>query len=155
MTHASTAKAVEPGRRDRTAMITITSPAVATTLASQIPCQPPRRSVSGEWKSSPGFRRLDDGAVHAVGGLLGEPYGRVCETRRNEICQVLAAGERAGDAADVRAALSALDRSEMILRDDIADSDSTTRHEHSVHLPDDLRLVSGQVDDAIADHNVD
>jgi hypothetical protein len=75
---------------------------------------------------------LDDGAVHAVGGLLGEPYGRICETGRNEICQVLAAGERAGDAADVRAALSALDRSEMILRDDIADSDSTTRHEHSV-----------------------
>lgn len=83
---------------------------------------------------------------------MSEPYGRGCETGRSEIRQVLAAGESAGDAAHVRAALSTLDRSEMILRDDIADSDSTTRHEHSVHLADDLRLGSGQVDDAIADH---
>jgi hypothetical protein len=88
--------------------------------------------------------------VHAVGGLVGEPYRRVCETGRGQVLEVFVARECTGDAANVRAALGPVDRSEVIFGNHIADPDSATRHKHSIHLTDHFRLVSGQVDHAIA-----
>ena len=42
----------------------------------------------------------------------------------------------------------------MIISDDVADADPATGHEHPVHLVDDLALVGGQVDDAVADDDI-
>jgi hypothetical protein len=47
-----------------------------------------------------------------------------------------------------------LRRGEVIFSDDIADPDPATRHEHAVHLVDDLALVGGQVDDTVADNHI-
>ena len=73
------------------------------------------------------FTRLDDRAVHAVGDLVRELDRDVLEAGRLEPGLVLALRERAGDAADVAAALGALVGREPVLGDDVADPDPPAR----------------------------
>ena len=68
---------------------------------------------------------------------------------------VLALRERAGDAADVAAALRALLRGQVVFGDDVADPDPAARLEHARDLGQHGRLVDGEVDHAVRDHDVD
>ena len=60
-----------------------------------------------------------------------------------------------GDAADVGAALGALLGAQRVLGDDVADPDPAAGPQHSRDLAEHGRLVGRQVDDAVADDDVD
>ena len=63
--------------------------------------------------------------------------------------------QRAGDAAGVGAALGALLGVEPVLGDDVGDADPAARPEDAGDLGEDGALVGGEVDDAVADDDVD
>ena len=64
-------------------------------------------------------------------------------------------GQGAGDTADVAAPLGALLRVSAVVGDDVRDADAAARAQHACDLREYSGLVRGQVDDAVADHDVD
>lgn len=61
--------------------------------------------------------------MHAVSDLVRELDRGVDEPCGDETLEVLTSGESAGDAPDVRAALGALVRAQVVLRDDVGDAE--------------------------------
>ena len=121
--------------------------------------QQPARSAATTRKAPAlrlaGLDGLDDRAVHAVGDLVGELDADVLEPGGLEPGLVLALRERAGDAADVGAALGALFGRQVVLGDDVADPDPAARLQHARDLGQHRRLVDREVDHAVRDHDVD
>ena len=99
--------------------------------------------------------RLHDRAVHPVGDLVRELDRDLLEPGRGEPGLVLADRERAGDAADVAAALRALGRRDPVLGDDVADAEPPAGAQDARDLGQHRRLVGREVDDAVRDHDVD
>src|SRR5690606_15284690 len=95
-----------------------------------------------------------DGAVHPVDDVVREGHGRVDEPGGGEAVEVLAAGQRAGDAAGVVAALGALRGVEVVLGDDVGDDEAPARCEDAVRLAQHRGLVHGEVDHAVGDDDV-
>ena len=77
------------------------------------------------------------------------------EADRLEPGSVLREGQRAGDAADEAAALGPLGGGQGIVRDDVADPDPAAGLQHAGDLGEDRGLVGREVDDAVADDDVD
>src|SRR5579884_4429900 len=85
--------------------------------------------------------RFDDRAVHAVCDLVRELDAHLLEAGRLEPGAILAARERAGDAAHVAPALYALVCAEPVLGDDVTDADATARLQHPCDLGQHRSLV--------------
>src|SRR5687767_12462498 len=88
-------------------------------------------------------------------GFVHELDGRFDKTCGSQASEILNAAEGTGNAAYVRAALSSLVHSEMVLGNDVSDTDSTAGNENAEHFPQDCPLVSRQVNHTVRDHDID
>src|SRR5712691_2178209 len=93
--------------------------------------------------------------MYSRGGLAGEGNRRIGEPGGNEAGQILGARQRARDAPDVRAGGGSVSLGEVILGDDVGDSDAAAGYQHAEHLSEYRWLVGGQVDHAVGDHDID
>ena len=101
------------------------------------------------------LRRLDDRADHAVGDVVRRRDADVRQPNCLEPGAELRERQGAGDAARVRAPLGSLRRRQPVLGDDVGHAHPAARLEHPRDLAEHRRLVGGEVDHAVADHDVD
>jgi hypothetical protein len=94
-------------------------------------------------------------ALYAVAHLMGRRDADLGEADLAQPRLVLSEGEGARDAARVAAALGSLRRGEVVARDDVAHANPPARAQDAGHLGEHGGLVGGQVDDAVADDDVD
>ena len=93
--------------------------------------------------------------MESVGDRVGRADLDVDEANGREARFVLCKRQRAGNAADVAPARGALLGRERVVGDDIADADPPAGSKDAGDLAEDRRLVGREVDDAVADHDVD
>ena len=86
---------------------------------------------------------------------MADGQRHVLETLRLETGPELGEGEGAGDAARIGAELRAPLRRERVVGDDVGYADPPARPQDAGDLPEDGRLVGGEIDHAIADDHVD
>lgn len=79
--------------------------------------------------------------MHARRNLVRERDVDLRESGCSQPFEILRSGEGAGDAADVRAAITPIGRAEVVLGDDVGDADAATAHEDAEHLAEHRRLV--------------
>ena len=82
-------------------------------------------------------------------------HGNVAQADRRSPLLELRERQGAGDAAHVAAALGTFVGSQRVIGDDVGDADPAARAQDARDLGEDGRLVRGQVDDAVADDDVD